>query len=309
MALSLTLFKSQFDNQTHKTMELESWKQFSSLLRELSKQPRKGKKDAELISPATYKSGTTRANKNVLSWSGWCAVDVDDWQFKGVLKDALDRAIPNWGYICYSTASSTEDQPKFRLVFRLDETLSAENIRHFWHALNTELGEMGDKQTKDLSRMYYIPALYSGANNFYFDVDGDPIGVAALIAKHPYDDRKHANSFLDRLPEALQKQVIDYRKNKLDNTDIHWNGYRDCPFWPRKLASEYVIISGTGWYSKMYQMMVAIASGAIRKQYPITANEIAQLCREFDCENGNWYENRPLQVEADRALEYVYRNG
>ena len=59
----------------------------------------------------------------------------------------------------------------------------------------------------------------------------------------------------------------------------------------------------------MYQMMVAIASSAIRKEYPITSNEIAQLCREFDAEHGNWYENRALNVEADRALEYVYRNG
>ena len=55
--------------------------------------------------------------------------------------------------------------------------------------------------------------------------------------------------------------------------------------------------------------MVAIASSAIRKEYPITSNEIAQLCREFDAEHGNWYENRALNVEADRALEYVYRNG
>jgi hypothetical protein len=157
--------------------------------------------------------------------------------------------------------------------------------------------------------MYYIPALYDGAYNFYFNVDGDCVDVASLIAKHPYDDRKHSNSFLDRLPDGLQKQVIEYRKNKLDNTNIHWNSYRDCPFWPRKLASEYTIISNSGWYHKMYQMMVAIASSAIRKEYPITSNEIAQLCREFDAEHGNWYENRALNVEADRALEYVYRNG
>tara|TARA_R110002153_G_scaffold56213_9_gene155486 strand:- start:1903 stop:2832 length:930 start_codon:yes stop_codon:yes gene_type:complete len=308
MAISLTLFKSQFDNKTHRTMDLDNWQQFSGLLCDLSNQPKGSKRDAELISPAHYKDGTTRANKNVLSWAGWCAVDVDDWKFEGELKNALARAIPNWGYICYSTASSTKDQPKFRLVFRLDEPIESERIRQFWHALNTELGEMGDKQTKDLSRMYYIPALYDGANNFYFDVGGDSIDVASLIAKHPYNDRQHSNNFLDRLPEELQKQVIEYRKSKLDNTSVSWSSYRNCPFWPRKLAAEYVIISNTGWYSKMYQMMVAISSSAIRREYPITSNEIAQLCREFDAEHGNWYENRPLTVEADRALEYVYRN-
>jgi hypothetical protein len=58
----------------------------------------------------------------------------------------------------------------------------------------------------------------------------------------------------------------------------------------------------------MYQMMVAIAARAIEKEYPITSDQIADLCKQFDREHGNWYENRPLGVEADRALEYAYRN-
>ena len=54
--------------------------------------------------------------------------------------------------------------------------------------------------------------------------------------------------------------------------------------------------------------MVATASNAVRNKYPITAQEIADMCRQFDIETGNWYENRPLEKEADRALEFVYKN-
>ena len=54
--------------------------------------------------------------------------------------------------------------------------------------------------------------------------------------------------------------------------------------------------------------MVAVASKALQNKYPITSQEIAELCRELDNETGNWYQNRPLEVEADRALEYAYRN-
>jgi len=32
------------------------------------------------------------------------------------------------------------------------------------------------------------------------------------------------------------------------------------------------------------------------------------LCKQLDNETGNWYTNRPLEVEADRAVEYAYRN-
>ena len=39
----------------------------------------------------------------------------------------------------------------------------------FWYALNKELGDIGDPQTKDLSRMYYVPGKYEGAYNFIFN--------------------------------------------------------------------------------------------------------------------------------------------
>ena len=308
MATSLTLFKSLYDNKTNKRMDFENWQQFSKLLFTLSEQPLKDKKDAQLISPAVYQTGTTRANKNVLAWAGWAAIDVDDHEFKGNLKDELYDRFGHWTYVCYSTASSTDDFPKFRLVFPLASYVEQDKIKHFWYALNTHIGSMGDKQTKDLSRMYYIPATYSGANNFIFSNDGgefvDPI---ALMAKYEFT-QKSSKNFIDRLPEALQKQVLEHRKSKLDNTNIVWTSYRDCPFWPQKLASEYQIISNTGWYHKMYQIMVAIAARAVESQYPINSNEITNLCREFDMETGNWYENRPMDVEADRALEYVYKN-
>jgi len=121
-------------------------------------------------------------------------------------------------------------------------------------------------------------------------------------------EKTNLNNFFDRLPDELQRQILEHRKSKLENTNINWTSYRDCPFFPRKLEAEYRAISNTGWYHKMYQIMVAIAGNAIKKQYPITAQEISKLCRELDMETGNWYENRPLDKEADRALEYVYRN-
>lgn len=129
----------------------------------------------------------------------------------------------------------------------------------FWHSLNTELGEIGDPQTKDLARMYYVPAVYPSANNFIFNHDGgNALNVSELMAKHPYVE-KTGNSFLDRLPPELQKAVIEHRKSQLTNINYNWVGYSDCPFWPKSLAAEYIQITGTGWYHKMYQIMVAIA--------------------------------------------------
>jgi hypothetical protein len=89
---------------------------------------------------------------------------------------------------------------------------------------------------------------------------------------------------------------------------VSWSNYKDCPFFPKRLAIEYQSLTETGWYHKMYQIMVATAGNAIKNGYPITSKQIADLCRQLDTDTGNWYTNRPLDVEADRAVEYAYRN-
>lgn len=304
---SMTIFKNRYDNKTHRRLDIDTWDQFTSFLKKLSERPLEGKKDAELISPAVYKDGTTRANRNVLAWSGWAAIDVDDHVFEGDLENELRSRFGHWDYIAYSTASSTNVHPKYRLVFRLSRHVKSEEIKHFWFALNSELQSIGDKQTKDLSRMYYVPADYSGAFSFFFVNSGSDVGVDELIAKYPYED-KSAKNFIDRLPEAWREQIIEHRKAQLENTDITWTSYSDCPFWPKKLAAEYMTISSTGWYTKMYQIMIAIAGAAVKSKYPITPTQIAELCKQFDVDTGNWYENRPLETEANNALEYAYKN-
>lgn len=306
---AVTIFKSQYDNQTHRRLDFDTWAHFEKFLYKLSERPLEGKKDAELISPAVYQDGTTRANKNVLAWAGWAAVDVDDHEFKGNLKDELSNRYGKYTYICYSTASSKHGLPKFRLVFPLRKEVGADDIKHFWFALNSELGSIGDKQTKDLSRMYFVPATYNDAFNFIFTNLGDPIDPIDLMSKWEYNDKKDSKNFLDRLPEEWQKQILEYRKDKLDNNSYIWSSYTDCPFWPKSLAAEYITISGTGWYRQMYRIMIAIAGKAIERGYPITATEIVTLCRQFDSETGNWYENRPMETEANNALEYAYKNG
>ena len=188
---SLTVFKSPrwweeqqrfvYDNKTHRRLDFESWDRFVKFLYKLSERPLEGKQNAELISPAIYEAGAKRRNQNVLAWAGWCAVDINDWDFEGDLNAELNRRYGRWSYVVYSTASSTVGKPKFRLVFQLDRHIQTSDIKHFWFALQSYLDDRGDKQCKDLCRMYYIPATYSNANNFIFHNTGDPLAVDYLL--------------------------------------------------------------------------------------------------------------------------------
>jgi len=156
--------------------------------------------------------------------------------------------------------------------------------------------------------MYYVPAQYPEAFNFIFDNDGENVDPDYIMSQWSYKPPSLGNSFLDRLPPEMAAAVIQHRKNQMTETNLVWTDYRDCPFFPRQLAMEYQAITGTGWYHKMYQIMVATAGNAIKRGYPITAKQVADLCRQLDKDNGMWYDNRPLEVEADRAVEYAYKN-
>ena len=74
--------------------------------------------------------------------------------------------------------------------------LKKDSIKHFWYALNKELGDVGDPQTKELSRMYYVPGKYEGAYNFIYNnfngVDMDPFDI---ISRHDYVER--SSSLID----------------------------------------------------------------------------------------------------------------
>jgi hypothetical protein len=317
MSLSLTLFDNVYDNTTHKRMDFSDWDSFERLLYNVAKEPgykpakgeklKKGVKASPLISPSTYKPNTTRANDNVIDWGGWCALDVDDHKFEGDLQNELINKFGRYTFVCYSTSSSTIDLPKFRLVFPTSVRVESNHIRHFWHALNSEISGLGDVQTKDLSRMYYAPGIYPNANNFIFSNRGVSIDPFALMEKHKYVE-KSSNSAFDRMPEAIKVAIMKERKSKLTNTDISWTSYHDCPFVSKKAIDDYMVISGSGWYHKMYQIMVSIASSAIRQNYPITPKEIEIICRQIDMETGGWYKNRPLNKEANRALDFVMKN-
>ena len=317
---SITVFKSIFDNKTDTRVDFATFQEFEKSLYYLSTlagyKAKKGeftKKASPLISPATYKDGTTRANANVINWASWAAIDVDNHEFKGDLKDELYSRFGMWDYVCYSTASSTLAFPKFRLVFPLTRSIESNEIKHFWYALNTEFECLGDLQTKDLSRMYYVPAQYPGANNFIFSNRGNYIDPTELMNKHEWTAPSNSNSFIDRLPDELREEVINHRKTKLEESkkQYTWTSYRNCPFVNQKLVQDYKEISGTdgtGRYSMIYKLMTSIACFAIRKQYPITEYEIVDLILELDRETANLYAKRPLNTEASRAIEFAYKN-
>lgn len=308
--LSLTLFRNIYDNKTHRKMDFNYLETFEKLLYDLSKQPgykpKKGeyKDGSALITPASFEKDTTRANKNVIKWNSWAALDVDE--YDGTFEETIEKFKKNY-FICYSSASSTKEKPKFRVILPLTESIPADKIRHFWYALNHEFGSVGDAQTKDLSRMYYVPAQYPNAYNFIFTHKEELLNPTELMKKHAFVNG-FKNSFQDKMPDHIRDKIAEYKKDRLTNVSIKWASYHDCPFVNKQLVAEYRTISDSGWYHKMFQIMVSISTKALRAKYPITPDDVSKLCREIDSDTGGWYKHRPLTLEASRAIDFSMKN-
>ena len=307
-----TLFKSTYDVNTSNFVEFEDFFQFETWLYKLHKislaKPKKGEfinsKHAPLISPAVYdinlKNDITRKNDNVIKWGGWAALDVDD--FEGSIEDIDTHGLYT---VIYSTASSTKDNPKFRMVFPLTSDVYKDDLADFWYALNRRNGSLGDEQVKDMSRMYYIPADYVGAYNFIKTIPGDFIDPAILIRDFPKPSEEKEDIF-SNLPSGMQREILNNRLSGLTK-DYKWSSFLDCPFVNRQQIREYQSISGTGWYHKLYSVMVSIACTAFKMKYMISEDEIAELAAEIHFNTRGWKSQRNLKKEAQRAIDFAVR--
>ena len=318
--LKTTIFRHKRDIKTSHIVSKRSWKKFVDFLQELSKLPYT-KNTAPLISPAIYKPGSTRSNDSVIAWAGWSAMDIDNHPFENVeqIRNFIEGKHPNKSYICYSTARSSIEKPKFRFIFPLDEWMTDSiKIRKYWFSLNKEFSEFADKQTKDVSRMYYIPANYSEStyNFFIYKTDGEFFNADSLIKKHRADEffaLSTGASFLDMLPEKMRESVIAHRQTQLKANGKYysWTSYKDCPFVKKDQVELYrniVLLNAAGRYLQLYNLMVSIAATAVTMQYPITAGELSDLIRQIDNDIDGYYKNRKINVEVARAISFVYRN-
>lgn len=124
-----------------------SWEQLRELLSFHEENP--VKTDGALWSPVEYYPGTTRGNRNVRFVEA-LVVDMDGESFREARLDGLE-------WFAYSTYSHRDDEPHYHLVLPLAERVPAGLWRAVWEGLHQRLNLVGDPQTKDPARLFYLP--------------------------------------------------------------------------------------------------------------------------------------------------------
>jgi hypothetical protein len=136
-------------------------------------------KDGRLWSPVTYRPGTTRGKANV-DWVHMLVLDIDHGDLPLDLLSGLE-------WFGHTTFSHTPDAPRWRVVLPLAAPVSGADWPEFWLRANAHFGGCIDPQTKDSSRIFYLPSCLPGAPHEARQQHGEFLDPASLPEIARYD--------------------------------------------------------------------------------------------------------------------------
>lgn len=304
--MRFSYFDHFFSNQPH-LCECSSWEEFVEYLRAISEV--EGYKPASddyerrqgLISSAIYgKEGDTRKNENVIGWD-MVILDIDNTD-KSITEVA--QIFKPYDCVFYSSASCTHHKLKMRVIVRLDKFAPGDKLSQVWYAIQMWLGGLVDEQTKDKSRIHYIPARYTNQgdnyNHFFYVNNGVGLNWEALIAKYPMPPEKER--FKKDNPLRGLKRKIFENNNSLPCFDIQ---SPDCPFVYPDTIKNYLLTPAGGHHKAIYQFMLTVCGRAQQINYPITIDEVVDMARQVDQLDGGWYDEKKLYNSAGDAMEFI----
>src|SRR4051812_8172644 len=150
LTIPVAVFESKDDNRPIRH-DL-SWE---SLSERLCRYDERQVKDGRAWSPVTYRPGTTRGKENVEQVHA-LVLDIDHNELPVHLLNGLE-------YVAHTTFSHSLDDPRWRVVLPLTRAVEGEDWPSFWLRANAYFGGCVDPQTKDRSRIFFLPSCMPGA--------------------------------------------------------------------------------------------------------------------------------------------------
>ena len=146
--ITFTIYRNKFD--TEGMTVTQTWDEWVA---DLLVHDRRADKDGHLFIAGEVRGA--RSAKNVL----YCDAITVDLEHK--TRPELDRVFDSlqpFEYVVYTTHSSCPTDWRCRIVLPFKRPVPAKDWAAVWAALNTHIGEHNDPQTKDASRMNYLPS-------------------------------------------------------------------------------------------------------------------------------------------------------
>lgn len=288
----VSMFADIRDNRPN-AVEVQ-WTEFADYLEAASATPADpaDKTETLCLSPARYRAGGKRGLADALSWD-WAGVDLDDktgggWRFETAVDFLRELGL---GAVVHTTSNSQPDAHRLRVLIPLARPVPAEEFRAFWYGLNALFGGVVDAQTKDISRLFVEPRLWTGADNRFARVAGValcPDWLAAEFPAPPPPPEYHPVPPLD----GVTLKAID--RAALTNIAV-------SPIVP-KAALEKAIHAPEG--GRMIAFLTSCAMSALGRGYAVDEADLMDLGQSLARMIGT--PNRPdLRHDARSALRFA----
>lgn len=271
--IPLVIFESKDDKQPSAQTLL-----LSALEKRLARFEERQSKDGRLWSPVTYRPGTTRGKANVAQVH-MLVLDIDH----GPLPLDLLQGLEWFGH---TTFSHTPEAPRWRVVVPLAQPVNGEDWPEFWLRANAHFGGCIDPQTKDSSRIFYLPSCLPGA---------------------PHEARQQHGAFLDpaSLPEVARYEPPPEppplrRRSILNRTYLQGWAER---FADDKAAELATMGKDTGRNAACNRAAYLLGGLAADPQHGINAEGVASLLYAA-CER-----NGLVADDGQRSVEATIRSG
>lgn len=173
-----------------------------------------------------------------------------------------------------------------------------------WLCVDHSLGNCIDKQTKDISRCFYIPGQYGSAEAHHFKFIDGTVHKPSDWVDAVWDDIRKDHE--PQEPTMLDNMRENERKKRRKVMNADWAGLADCPYVKQEYIDRYLSLAKGNHHNGLFVFMCRVFGNAKIRGHEITSDEVTSLARELDFLDGGWYAsgNRKIELEAQRALRY-----
>lgn len=238
------------------------------------------------ISPMILHDGAThRRDIDIARMAAWFACDLDDGNYQ--LSDLKLRLLGT-SWIGWTTTNSQPDRMRWRVIQKIDQEYDPIDHPRLvqWYQGKFPENRESIAKTSNPSRIFYCPALWSGATNLFHATEGSSVKVSAILAMVP--------PILETTPSMPSSTMVTERKAPLGNHVI------------TRHMVEAAQMKGAG--GRMYPMLCSAAKRYRINGWALTAQELAQAGREAAASWTPPHLGNDIEREAQRAIEWAERN-
>lgn len=202
----------------------------------------------------------------------------------------MDAICEAWGDafgLVHTSRSHRPEWPRFRVVLVLSRPVSAFEYAELWARLEERAGHV-DVQTKDCSRLWYLPAKVDGGEFLSKRLSGVPLNVDGILAR-PVAQKRVSEPYKPSTgqhhdPSAVEKRALAYLKT-IDGA-----------------------VSGSGGHTQTLRAAVSLARGFDLDEettFQILWSEYNQRCSPPWSERELWHKAKQARHKSTRPFGYL----